>query len=99
MRRDRILPMTSSKGNTGPRSRSELLAELAIDFVHVAIELFEKALETIEHRIQSGLIAGKVGADKVFEFGRATIFGTPKFGNLMQAALAGGDAAIRRTWR
>src|SRR5208283_2689232 len=40
----------------------ELLAELAVDLVHVAVELLEKTLEAIEHGIQRGLIAGEIRA-------------------------------------
>ncbi len=70
----------------------ELLAELAIDLVHVAVELLEQALEAVEHGVERGLIAGKVGADEVFERGGVAVVGAPEFGDLMQAALQRGGA-------
>src|SRR5206468_13022461 len=44
-----------------------LLAELAIDLMHVAAELFEQALEAVEHGIERSLIAGEICADKFLE--------------------------------
>ena len=76
------------EGKHGAEIEIELLAEGAIDFVHVAAQLFEKQLEAVEHGVESGLITGEVGADEVFEGGGVTVVGTPEFGDLMQALLS-----------
>lgn len=62
-----------------------LLAKFAIDFVHVAMELFEKTLVTQEHSIQHGRSAGEIGEDKFLENRRVTILSTPELSHLTQA--------------
>ena len=78
-------------------SRSDLLAELPADLVHVAAQLFQETLQTVEHRVERGLIAGEVGADEILEGGRVAIVGTPELGDLLQPALHPSRAAIHRT--
>ncbi len=62
-----------------------LLIELAINLVHVAIELFEQALKAVEHSVESSLVAGKICANEFLERGGITVIRAPEFGNLMQA--------------
>ena len=47
----------------------KLLAEFPINLVHVSVELFQQTLKTIEHSVQRGWIAGKVGTHKLFKDG------------------------------
>src|SRR6266571_1755890 len=63
-----------------------LLAELAIDFMHVAAELFEQKLEAVEHGVECRLIASEICADKFLECSSIAVLGPPELGNLMQPA-------------
>ena len=64
-----------------------LLAELAVDLVHVAVELLEQALEAAEHGVERGLVAGKIGADEILERGGIPVFRPPEFAHLVESAL------------
>ena len=64
-----------------------MLAELPVDLVHVAAQLFQQTFQAVEHRIQRGLISGEVGADKILERRSVAIFGAPELSHLLQAAL------------
>ena len=74
------------KGKHGAEIEVQLLAELAVDLMHVSAELFQQALQAVEHRVQRGLISGEVGADEILERGRVAILGAPEFGHLVQSA-------------
>src|SRR5437899_12473450 len=63
-----------------------LLAELAIDLMHVAAELFEQALKAAEHRVECRLIASEICADKFLECSSIAVLAPPELGNLMQPA-------------
>ena len=64
-----------------------LLIKLAANFVHVAIELFEHALEAIEHGVESGLVAREIGANEFLEHGCIAIFRAPELGYLVKTAV------------
>jgi len=64
-----------------------LLAELTVDLMHVAAQLFQQTLQAVEHRIQRGLVSREVGAHEVVESGCVAIFGPPELGCLVQSAL------------
>ena len=91
--------MTSSKGQDRPPIQIQLLAELPVDLVHVAVELFEQALEAIEHGIEGGLVTGEVGADEILKFLGIAVFRPPEFGYLMQATRKAQALRCRRTWQ
>ena len=45
----------------------KLLAELAVDLVHVSAQLLQQMFQAVEHRIQRGLISGEIGAHEIFK--------------------------------
>ena len=49
----------------------QLLAEFAIDLVHMAVELFQQPLIAVEHGIERGRIAGEVNPDEIFKLSAA----------------------------
>ena len=62
-----------------------MLAELPVDLVHVAVKLLEQALQAGEHGIERGLVAGKVGANKILKFPGVAVFRAPEFAYLVKA--------------
>ncbi len=63
-----------------------LLAEFAVDLVHVAAKLFQQFLQAVEHGVQRRLISRKVGAHEFFEDAGVAILRAPELGCLMQAS-------------
>ena len=55
--------------------------------MHVAAELFEQALEAVEHGIERSLIASEICADKFLECSSIAVLGPPELAHLAQAAL------------
>ena len=65
-----------------------LLAELPVDLVHMAAQLFQQTLQAVEHRIQRGLVSGEVGREQSpRRRQRVAIFGAPELSHLLQSAL------------
>jgi hypothetical protein len=71
-----------------------LLVERAIDFVHVAVELFEKTLEAVEHGVERGLIASEVGANEFLASSLIDIIGAPELGDLVESAVEAGSLRL-----
>jgi hypothetical protein len=75
--------VVSAKGfverQDGAPVKVQLLPELTIDFVHVAVELFEKTLESTEHGVDGILVTGKIRGNEFFERSCIAVFGAPKF--------------------
>ena len=68
---------------TGAEVEVLLLAELAVDLMHVSLQLFQQALKAAEHGVERGLITGEVGADEILERSLVTIFRPPELGDLI----------------
>jgi hypothetical protein len=52
--------------------------------MHVTIELFEQALEAIEHDVECGLLSGEIRADEFFEPGRIAVIRSPELSYLAE---------------
>ncbi|HMH06326.1 MAG TPA: hypothetical protein VK579_06570 [Terriglobales bacterium] len=65
----------------------ELLAKLAIDFVHVSAQLLQHAFQPVEDGIKHGLISGEIGAHETFKSGGITIVGALEPSDLIEASL------------
>src|SRR5262249_16333327 len=70
-----------------------LIAEHAVDLMHVAVELFHHVLEAVERGVERGLVAGEVSAHEILECGRVAIVGTPEFADLMKSTVNTGFLA------
>src|SRR5882724_11866680 len=82
------------KGKHRPKIKVHLLAELPVDLMHMAGELFQQILEAIKYDVQGRLITGKICRDEFFQSGSVSIFRAPEFRHLLQSALDAGPLAF-----